>query len=251
MPGLHPTRQALDVEVLDRDPAEAVDDSPRELVQVIAPLVGDVFLILGLENFDLGSPLRTLLASGEGAQSLAQALCGLRGETGPRCFSPLESAIGDVRPTSMPTVMELAVAVASTSTWKTTYHLRHWRVRIADAGLLGGRGASDLDLAGYVNDADGTRTSITRREASLIGNRRRRTRAPRKKHAKPRRGLNGEGIWQDCRRDPSRPCLESVLGCECSIAPGIGSALPARASLCEKGQPARQRTNLNLVSEGA
>lgn len=132
-----------------------------------------MFLVLGLENFDLGSPLRTLLASAKRARSLAQALCGLRG-------SPVESAIGDVRPTSMPTVMELAVAVASTSTWKTTYHLRHWRVRIADAGLLGGRGASDLDLAGYVNDPDGTRTSITRREASLIGNRRRRTRAPRK-----------------------------------------------------------------------
>ena len=112
MPGLHPTRQALDGEVLDRDPAEAVDDSPRELAQVIAA-DGDVFLVLGLENFDLGSPVRTLLASAKRARSLAQALCGLRG-------SPVESAIGDVRPTSMPTVLELAAAVASTATWKTS-----------------------------------------------------------------------------------------------------------------------------------
>jgi len=58
-------------------------------VQVIAALVGDVFLILGEGNLTLGATPRSSLASGKGPLALAQALGGLlvksgRGATGRR-----------------------------------------------------------------------------------------------------------------------------------------------------------------------
>jgi len=47
-----------------------------------------------------------------------------------------------------------ARSAATTSTWKTTYHLPFWRVRIADCGLLGISRCQRLDLARHTDDAD-------------------------------------------------------------------------------------------------
>ena len=74
MLGVNSLRQALNAQILRADAAEATDKIPGKLMQVVAPLVGDVRFILGFKKTCLAPFVRTCLASGECARSLSQSL---------------------------------------------------------------------------------------------------------------------------------------------------------------------------------
>jgi hypothetical protein len=77
--GQHAAGEALDVEILDRNPAEAIDETAADLVQVIAPLVGNVRLILGERGLAPGAAFGARFAAGKGSLAPSQALaCLLR-----------------------------------------------------------------------------------------------------------------------------------------------------------------------------
>lgn len=91
-----------------------IDDLPGGRVQVIAALVGDVFLILGEGNLALGATLRSSLASGKGALALAQALGRLLGKvrTSAGCCRRYPSLSRPLRSQDLPqTTSAWAVAV--------------------------------------------------------------------------------------------------------------------------------------------
>lgn len=74
--GEHSGRQAFDVEVFDRYPAEAADYIAANLVQGIAPSIGDARLELCKSALALGSDVRSALASGKRTLAAAQPLSG-------------------------------------------------------------------------------------------------------------------------------------------------------------------------------
>jgi hypothetical protein len=91
--GQHAAGEAPDVEILDCNPAEAIDEIAADLVQVIAPLVGNVRLILGERGLAPGAAFGARFAAGEGALAPSQALACLLRQ--PRPFDRL--AVGECR----------------------------------------------------------------------------------------------------------------------------------------------------------
>jgi hypothetical protein len=80
MLGVHSTRQAFDIEFLHTNSAEAVNKASGKLMQIIAPLVGDVCFVLGFEKPNLTATFRALPATSERPRPLAQPFGGSLGE---------------------------------------------------------------------------------------------------------------------------------------------------------------------------
>lgn len=81
--GEHPARHAFDVEIFNRDTTEAVDQVATDLMQHVAPTVGDARLISRQCGLALASDVRSTLAPRQRSLAPSEALGSFLGPAGP------------------------------------------------------------------------------------------------------------------------------------------------------------------------
>ena len=82
--GQHPRCQALNVQILDRNAAKPSDDPVTELVQIIAPPVGDTTLVVRQQHLTPGTGLRAPFAPRQRTLPAAQPFGRTLGPVGTR-----------------------------------------------------------------------------------------------------------------------------------------------------------------------